>query len=577
MASTRVNSPETTENSGAPWADPSSQGTVDVAPESLRPTGPSGPSTHARSIGPLTEGLRLAALKWHLLINTLTRSTWILVGTILGALYMLFIVGSFGSGLFMVANESPEVIRTVAVFFGTVLLLGWWIIPVVSSKADSSLDPSRLALFPLRISGIQIGQILGAVIGIPGIATLLITAAWITSWRASGLALAVALPCALLGLLLAFTGSRAVTALSANFNKQRRAGEIISIVLLGLVVLLGPLFALIGRGIDQVWEQLPTWAGYLAWTPLGAAWAIPADVADGQWVTALARLAISLATLVLLAVVWRVALRRALSDATGDAARSGSKSVSGVGLFGRLPATGWGAVMARCLTYWFKDPRYSATLLILPAMAAAFWFISGDGTGPIWALACFVALLMAYSSSADVGYDNTAFTLHLLAPVKGSDDRLGRALAMFCIAVPFLIAMLALTMIRTGGWAYLPGMIGICAALLLAGAGVVSVMSARYTYPVPPPGASPMKTPQGYTLLNVIIQFVILAAVALMALPPVILVIVQVVSGEAMWGWLALAVGIVEGLGIFWLGIVLGGKWLDRRGPELLQEVAQYR
>ena len=65
MASTRVNSPETTENSGAPWADPSSQGTVDVAPESLRPTGPSGPSTHARSIGPLTEGLRLAALKLH--------------------------------------------------------------------------------------------------------------------------------------------------------------------------------------------------------------------------------------------------------------------------------------------------------------------------------------------------------------------------------------------------------------------------------------------------------------------------------------------------------------------------------
>lgn len=577
MASTRVNSPETTENSGAPWAEPSSQSTVQVAPESLRPTGPSGPSTHARPVGALTEGLRMAALKWHLLINTLTRSTWILVGTILGALYTLFIVGSFGTGLFMVGNESLEVVRTVAVFFGTLLLLGWWVVPVVSSKADSSLDPSRLALFPMRIAGIQIGQILGAVIGIPGVASILITIAWVTSWRASGIALIFAIPCALLGLLLAFTGSRAVTALSASFNKQRRAGEIISIVLLGLVVLLGPLIAMIGQGIERVWEQLPTWAEYLAWSPLGAVWTIPADVAEGQWVAALARLAIGLATLVVLVVVWRAALRRALSDATADAARSSSKSVSGVGLFGRLPATGWGAVMARCLTYWFKDPRYSATLLILPAMAAAFWFISGDGTGPIWALACFVALLMAYSISADVGYDNTAFTLHLLAPVKGSDDRLGRALAMFCIAVPFLIAMLALTMIRTGGWTYLPGMIGICAALLLAGAGVVSVMSARYTYPVPPPGASPMKTPQGYTLLNVIIQFVILGAVALMALPPVVLVIVQVVSGAAMWGWLALAVGIVEGLGIFWLGIVLGGKWLDRRGPELLQEVAQYR
>ncbi|MDO5366613.1 hypothetical protein [Kocuria sp.] len=577
MASTRMNSTERSVTSGAPGTDTSAQGTVDVAPETLRPTGPAGPSTHARAVGPLTEGLRMAALKWRLLINTLTRSTWILVGTILGGLYVLFLVGSFGVALFLVGNESLETVRTVAVFFGTLLLAGWWLVPVVSSKADSSLDPSRLALFPLRIPGIQIGQILGAVIGIPGIATLLITAAWISSWRAWGSALVLAIPCALLGLLLAFVGSRAVTALSANFNKRRRAGEIISIVLLGLVVLLGPLFALIGRGVGQVWEQLPTWAGYLAWSPLGATWAIPADVARGQWGAALGRLAITVATLAVLVVVWRAALRGALADATGDAARSGSRSMSGVGLFGRLPATGWGAVMARCLTYWLKDPRYSATLLIIPAMAAAFWFISEDGTGPIWVLPCFVALLMAYAISADVGYDNTAFTLHILAPVKGSHDRLGRALAMLCIGVPFVIAMLALSMVRTGGWSYLPGMIGICAALLLAGTGVVSVMSARYTYPVPPPGASPLKTPQGYTLLNVIIQFVILGAVALMALPPVILLVTQVVTGQALWGWLALAVGIVEGLGVFWVGIVLGGKWLDRRAPELLQEVAQYR
>ncbi|WP_223286050.1 hypothetical protein [Kocuria atrinae] len=188
MASTRVNSSETTENSGAPWADTPSHGAVEVAPESLRPTGSAGPATHARSVGPLTEGLRMAGLKWHLLINTLTRSTWILVGTIFGALYMLFVVGSFGVGLFMVGNESLEVVRTVAVYFGALVLLGWWIVPVVSSKADSSLDPSRLALFPMRIAGIQIGQILGAVIGIPGVASILITMAWISSWRASGIA-----------------------------------------------------------------------------------------------------------------------------------------------------------------------------------------------------------------------------------------------------------------------------------------------------------------------------------------------------------------------------------------------------
>ena len=577
MASSRVNSSDPAETVGAPWERTAVHTTVDAAPETLRPSGPSAPSSHARSVGPLTEGLRLAALKWHLLVNTLTRSTWILVGTILGALYMLFIVGTIGTAFFLAGDSSLETVRTVAIFYGTVLLVGWWLVPVVSSRADSSVDPSRLALFPLTIPGIQIGQLLGAVIGIPGVATVLLTLAWVTSWRASGTALLAAVLCAALGMLLAFTGSRAVTALSANFNKRRRAGEIISIVLLGLVVLLGPLFALIGRGIEQVWEQLPEWAGYLSWTPLGAPWAIPHDLAHGQWAPALGRLAICVVSLLVLFAVWRVALRRALSDATGTTAGSGSKSASGIGLFERLPASGWGAVMARCLTYWLRDPRYSATLLILPAMGAVGWFLSRDQAGVILILPCFVALLMAYSISADVGYDNTAFTLHILAPVKGSHDRLGRALAMLCIGAPFVIAMLVLAMIRTADWVYLPGLIGVCTALLLAGAGVVSVMSARYTYPVPPPGASPLKTPQGFTLLNVLIQFVILGAVTLMALPPVVLVVTQLVTGEAVWGWIALAVGLAEGLGILWLGVMIGGKWLDRRAPELLQEVAQYR
>lgn len=577
MASSRVNSSDSARTTEVPWGRAEQEPTVDAAPETLRPSGHSAPSSHARSVGSLTEGLRMAALKWHLLVNTLTRSTWILVGTILGALYMLFIVGTIGTSFFLVGDSPLETVRMVAIFYGTVLIVGWWLVPVISSRADSSVDPSRLALFPLSIPGIQIGQLLGAVIGIPGVATVLLTLAWVTSWRSSGTAVLAAVLCAVLGLLLAFTGSRAVTALSANFNKRRRAGEIISIVLLALVVLLGPLFALIGRGIEQVWEQLPGWATYLSWTPLGAPWAIPSDVAHGQWASALARSAICVVSLLVLLFVWRAALRRALSDATGSTASSGSKSVSGVGLFGRLPSTGWGAVMARCLTYWLRDPRYSATLLILPAMGAAGWFLSRDQTGVILVLPCFVALIMAYSISADVGYDNTAFTLHILAPVKGSHDRLGRALAMLCIGGPFVIAMLILAMIRTGDWVYLPGLVGVCAALLLAGTGVVSVLSARYTYPVPPPGASPLKTPQGFTLLNVLIQFVILGAVTLMSLPPVALVITQLVTGEVMWGWIALAVGFAEGLCLLWLGVLIGGKWLDRRGPELLQEVAQYR
>ncbi|GAA2108761.1 hypothetical protein [Kocuria atrinae] len=578
MASTRVNSASTSDHTGAPWAgqEPERDGVAD--PETLRPSGPSASASHARPVGPLTEGLRLGSLKWKLLVNTLTRSTWILVGTILGGLYILFMGGMIAVGLFFLANESLEAIVTTAVLGGAVVILAWWLFPIVTSKADASLDPSRLALFPLRIPGIQLGQILGAVISIPGAATLLLALGWVTSWRFSAVALAVAVPSVLLGLLLAFTGSRTVTALSASLSKHRRVGEIASIIFLVLMMLLGPIFIGLGQGLEQVWEQLPTWASYLAWTPLGAVWAMPADAAQGQWLEALARLAITVVSIVVLLFVWRFALRRALSEATGGAARSGSKTVSGAGLLDRLPATAWGAVLARSLIYWVKDPRYTASLVIYPAMGVLIWFLSEQsGTGLMWAYPAVIALFMAYTIAADVAYDNTAFSLHILSGVSGRDDRLGRAIGLIIVTIPLVLFGLALAIVRTQDWHLLPGVIGLCAALLLAGTGVASVLSARYTFPVAPPGASPMKTPQGFTILNMLLQFVIMAVVFVMGLPQLILIIVQVVSGDMMWGWIALAVGIVEGLVILWLGIVVGGKWLERRAPELLQEVAQYR
>ena len=36
-------------------------------------------------------------------------------------------------------------------------------------------------------------------------------------------------------------------------------------------------------------------------------------------------------------------------------------------------------------------------------------------------------------------------------------------------------------------------------------------------------------------------------------------------------------VPFAEGAALLWIGVHLGGKWLDARGPEMLQEVAGYR
>ena len=163
------------------------------------------------------------------------------------------------------------------------------------------------------------------------------------------------------------------------------------------------------------------------------------------------------------------------------------------------------------------------------------------------------------SPSASVGWPN-------LSPV-----------ATLIVAVPLVLLSIVLWLAGVQRWDALPAVVGVCVGILLGGAGVVSIVSARYTYPTPPPGASPMKTPQGFTILNLVVQFVIMGLMALLALPAGILLIVYLVTGAAVWCWLALAVGLVEGFVVLWIGVRSGGKWLDARGPELLQEVAAYR
>ena len=547
-----------------------------AVPESVRPAS-SGQERGTHRMGVLEEARRLAGLKWRILVNTLTRSTWVLVGTILGGLYALSVLAMLLSAMFFLGSEPLEVVTAASTLVGATVLLGWWLVPVLTSKADATLDPARLGLFPLSTTGVLAGQTVGAVIGIPGVLTVIALVGWLLCWRSSAPAVAAAALCAVLAALLAFTGSRCAAALAARIAKSRRSTEILSILSLLLIVLLAPIFTSVATGVERVWDRLPGWAAVLSWTPLGAVWAIPGDVAAGRWGAALLRLLIVLATLAVLVGLARFALDRALADAAGGAARATGRSVAGIGALDRFPATPWGAVAARCLIYWLRDPRYSASLLMIPAISAARWSLGGDGGCARWLLPMMIALLMSYAISADISYDNSAFSLHLLASVPGRADRLGRVVAMLIVATPLVGLGVVMWMLRVHEWQALPALLGTCAALLLGGAGVVSVVSARYTYPTPPPGASPMKTPQGFTILNLVVQFVVMGLMLLLALPPLVLLFVHLGSGAAVWSWLALAVGLVEGLVLLWLGVRLGGKWLDARGPELLQEVSGYR
>ena len=278
-----------------------------------------------------------------------------------------------------------------------------------------------------------------------------------------------------------------------------------------------------------------------------------------------------------LAWCWKILLERALVNP--PYAGSGSRKGGKMGLFAVLPATPTGAVTARALTYWLRDPRYGGSLIVIPLLAVVMFFQAsqGDDFGILTVLGPLTAFLMAWSISADVSYDNTAFALHLATGVRGVADRLGRALACLILSVPVVLAFTLVPFAFTGTWEWLPGLLGLSVGILLTGLGLSSVVSARYNVAVPLPGDSPFKKPPGNVGQTMLVQFGGMGVLFLLVLPEAALIVAQGVTGNALFGWLNLALGLILGLILFVVGVRLGGRWLESRGPEMLAQLSVNR
>ena len=59
-------------------------------------------------------------------------------------------------------------------------------------------------------------------------------------------------------------------------------------------------------------------------------------------------------------------------------------------------------------------------------------------------------------------------------------------------------------------------------------------------------------------------------AVGILLVPELVLAIIGFVTGDALWGWLALVVAAVLGTILLVIGVRVGGSLVDLRGPELL-------
>lgn len=519
----------------------------------------------------------LLSLKWRLLLNGFRRSPGQIVGMSIGGLYALGVVATLVVVLVALRWADTGTAHTAVVLGGAAATLGWAVVPLVASAADMTLDPSRFTTSAIPMRQLLAGLALAGFIGLPGMSTLVVALFTAATWWRSVPAVIGALFGAVLGVLSCVVLSKVVTTATASLAASRRFKDMSSIVAFVPLMLMGPIAAGVVGGVSSSTDYLPELARTVSWTPIGAPWAIGGDLASGDVLAAGLKALISSATLLALFACWNALLKRALVTppySAGSGKRGGK-----LGLFGLLPATPTGAVAARSLSYWFRDPRYAASLIMVPLLPVIFLFQSGQAGNysMLVILGPLAAFVLSWSIAADVSYDNTAFALHLATGVRGIHDRLGRALACLAFALPVVLIFVVGPFFLMGDWAWLPNFLGLSLGILFTGLGLSSIVSARYTSSVPLPGDSPFKKPPGNVAQTLAVQFGGMAVLFLLVLPELVLVIVQAVTGNPLWGWFNLALGAALGFILFVAGIRLGGRWLDRRGPELFAQLSVNR
>lgn len=516
-------------------------------------------------------------LKLRLLGNGMMRSPWQIVGTIFALLYGLGVVGAIAVALVAAGGqEIPLDTRTaVSVLLGAAATLVWVLLPLFLTGGDSVMDPRQLIPYGIGRRQLVLALVLCGLVSVSTVLTLLWQTGHVLYWRAEPAAMLAALLMAPVTLVMLSLLSQAATTAASAWFSGRRARDATAVLGIGLAVMSWPIITAVRTSFDSLAEAVPTITAVLAATPLGAAAALPADVAAGDWAAAGLRLVIVAATMAVALLIIRAGLVR-ITERPRPAASSRAAGRRGLGVLGLVPDRPWGAVMGRALIYWMRDARYGGSLIVLPGLVAVavMLHLQTEADWALYGLGPMVAFMLGFGISADVSYDHSAFSLHVTAGVRGIDDRLGRAAALLVFAVPATVVAAVVPAMLVGGTTTVVLVTTTSLGMLLASTGISSLVSARFTYPVPRPGDSPFKQPPGAAGRTMVVQFGSMAVMAAAMLPELVLWAVWMLAAQDWAVPVLMAVTLVKGLGLLVLGIRLGARVYDRHQPELFQQVS---
>ena len=532
-------------------------------------------------------------LKWTLWKRSYRKNIGKLIGTIFGVLYALGgLVGLvflfLGTTLWAGEGSTfPLVVRGL----GALTVLLWFLIPVVAFGLDDTLDPRAFALFPRSAKDLQPGMFAAAALSLPSLFTLLAIAAatgfellWLivfgqsAAWIILG-ALAL-IPANLAAFALCLLLPRAWFAHSASRSSSRSGREVGGMLgfLLMFVVIYG--FSL---GMQRIGDMnfallerwLPGIVEALAWTPIGALFSVPMDLAEGRVLTALLRAVIGAITIVLVWLWWRRSIDLSLTSALSGDASSGDAKVSPlVPRF--VPAGAFGAVMGKSLRYWRRDTRYLAALGLYPVMIVFFvamGFMLPESRPMMLGMTIFMCGMSGMSLANEIGFDGPAGWVNIITGLPSRANLLGRIAAMALLMVPGVVLVTVTIPLLYGMPQLLPMTVLGSLGTMVCGWGISMVVGAMLPYPSSAPGTNPMKDKSASSSNAMIAMTVAMLAVFVPLLPALGVGIWGAVVGSMALTVLAGVLALVAGAVVFLVGLRIAVVRIDARYPDLFQKV----
>lgn len=539
----------------------------------------------------------MVRLRWALTFSVMRKSIWQKIGFAIAIVFGLALICALGfagweTGKYinpgMLADtKNWQEFQLAPIMVASIASIFTLFINVFMFGSDTTLKSRSFALYGIPYVKQQAGMLLGSLFGALSVSCTIALALWSLAYRSFGIVpVLVSVIAAPLYVATIVSLSKMLIELLDTILINKRSRNIFYFAIFIAYMIF----------VSSMNTHSPSPNGIAlgtsfcaasAFTPLSAAMALPLDAINGNWLALAIRFLICVVTI---AACFAISVFCAKLEP--KLLRGEQKTVvktKGIGLFAAVPDNTVGAIIARIISVMRRDMRQLflliAPLFMLVVAGGSSFKAKGfdsltDNLGVSgWMM--YAALLMGMVVGNNIAYDGTAFTMHAIIGVKGLHDRLANAIVWSVIcAVYFAI-------IGVGVYVFLffvanvqqnvnavmfqiLSPIGIAFASI--GIGLISSCIAMY------PVASiekPFSRPQGsaggrsfaaigFMLLSVVCMIPsVAAAIAFMILAPQLL-------------WIASILFVVNGLIVLVVGVILGGKVMDKRTIRIVENLRRF-